>query len=366
MGKVGGFILDLEGGVMLIQASYIWLDGAVPTQTIRAKTKIIPVTQAGLKKGLTLKNFPDWGFDGSSTNQAMGKDSDLILKPVHVFKDPILKQNNHLVLCEVMLPNGKPHPTNKRAKLAEVLNKTWKKHEPWVGFEQEYTFFDGSRPLGWPEKGYPAQQGPFYCGVGADEAFGRQIVEEHTQACLDAGICIAGINAEVMPGQWEFQVGYRGEPSDDLNPLTVCDHLWVARWLLYRIGERYNVSATLDPKPIKGDWNGAGKHTNFSTKSIRDPKQGKKAIDAAVSALKSKHKLHISHYGAGLEDRLTGDHETAHISKFSAGVADRSCSVRIPRAVAELGCGYIEDRRPGANANPYEVATLLIQTILNK
>lgn len=345
---------------MFIQATYVWHDGTRPTQTLRGKTKIIPIENID---NLSLTDFPEWGFDGSSTGQAQGNDSDLILIPVCFVPDPIRLEPNQIVLCEVMLPDGTPHPSNKRAKLRELLDDGGKQHEPWIGFEQEYTFFDGSRPLGWPRRGYPAPQGPFYCGVGADEIFGREVVEAHLQACLDAGIMIAGINAEVMPGQWEFQVGYRGYNNESADPLTVSDHLWLARWLLYRIGEEFNVSATLDPKPIKGDWNGAGQHTNFSTKATRDPQNGMEHINAAVERLGKAHLKHIKAYGHGLEERLTGLHETAPISDFTAGVADRAASIRIPRQVANQGHGYFEDRRPGANANPYEIAALLVETV---
>ena len=345
---------------MISQATYIWIDGAQPTSKLRSKTRVIHLSQPG---HITLSQFPEWNFDGSSTYQAHGNDSDLTLKPVRFVPDPILGSNNYLVLCEVDLPDGTPHPSNHRAQLVRLMNSGAADLEPWMGFEQEYTLFHGSKPLGWPEGGYPAPQGPFYCGIGADEAFGRPLVESHTQACIDAGLLIFGTNAEVMPGQWEFQIGYRGDPTEAADPLTVSDHLWLARWLLYRLGEDFGITATLDPKPVKGDWNGAGAHTNFSTKAMRDPKTGRTTIDAAIEALAQAHDAHIRCYGAGLEERLTGLHETAHIRDFSSGVADRGCSIRIPRRVAEQGYGYLEDRRPGANANPYEVSIALIETI---
>ena len=343
---------------MLSQATYIWLDGTEPTQTLRCKMRVLQ----NPKDGMTIKDFPEWGFDGSSTNQASGHDSDLILQPIFFVPDPLIGEGNYLVLCEVLNPDGTPHITNKRAKLRKLM-ETAAQHDPWLGFEQEYTLFKGTQPLGWPDRGYPAPQGPFYCGVGADEVFGREMIEDHTQACIDANLMIFGTNAEVMPGQWEFQIGYRGISTESADPLTVSDHLWVARWLLYRIGEHYDISAKLHPKPMKGDWNGAGKHTNFSTKATRDPKTGMKAINDAIDALKANHDAHINVYGHAIEERLTGRHETASYKEFSSGIGHRGASIRIPRSVANQGYGYLEDRRPCANANPYEVATMLIETI---
>ncbi len=341
------------------QVTYIWIDGSSPTQTLRSKTKILPF----FSKLPKISDLPQWSFDGSSTYQAVGHDSDLILQAVCVVEDPILGKGNYLALCEVFNPDGTPHISNKRAHLAQLMEKGGKSYDPWIGFEQEYTLFRGQQPLGWPDRGYPAPQGPFYCGVGADEVFGRQLVEEHAKACLDAGIMLYGINAEVMPGQWEFQIGYRGVESESADPITVSDHLWLARWLLYRIGEKYDITAKLHPKPVKGDWNGAGKHTNFSTRETRNPKTGMDAINKAIKALELRHKEHIAVYGHDLESRLTGKHETAPITQFLAGVGHRGASVRIPTPVAKNGYGYLEDRRPGANANPYEVASVLVETI---
>jgi glutamine synthetase len=342
----------------LSQVTYIWIDGTSPTQTLRSKVKIVPHSGK-----LTLADLPQWSFDGSSTYQATGHDSDLILQPVCAVDDPILGPGNYLTLCEVLNPDETPHPSNKRTALVQAMEKFGKKDDPWIGFEQEYTLFQGQQPLGWPDRGYPAPQGPFYCGVGADEVFGRDLVEEHAQACLDAGLMLYGTNAEVMPGQWEFQIGYRGASDESADPVTVSDHLWLARWLLYRIGEEYDISAKLHPKPIKGDWNGAGKHTNFSTRQMRDPATGMDAINQAIKALEARHHEHIAVYGHDLELRLTGKHETAHMNQFLAGIGNRGASVRIPRPVANKGYGYLEDRRPGANANPYEVAAMLVETI---
>lgn len=341
----------------LAKATYIWMDGAKPSK-LRCKELVLAAPQGEV----TPESFPIWGYDGSSTYQAVGEDSDLILKPVRQIPDPMM-DGAYLVLCEVYKPDGTPHETNTRAQLRHVLDNGGAAAEPWFGFEQEYTLFSGSKPLGWPDRGYPAPQGPFYCGVGADEAFGRELVDVHTHACMEAGLMIYGTNAEVMPGQWEFQIGYRNVPGESADALTVCDHLWLGRWLLYRLGEEFNITVSLHPKPVKGDWNGAGKHTNFSTNATRDPANGMKAIHAAIAALEKKHEEHIRVYGVDLSSRLTGQHETASIHEFSAGVANRGCSIRIPRAVEEKGYGYLEDRRPGANADPYEVAAILVSTV---
>lgn len=327
---------------------YVWLDGQKPTAQLRSKTKVIsgPVTK--------LSDIPDWGFDGSSTEQAEGKFSDCRLKPVFFIKDPLRGDPHLLVMCEVYEANGDPHSTNTRAAL-RALAKKHAKHEPWFGIEQEYTLFQNGRPLGFPALGFPGPQGPYYCAVGADNIAGRDLVEDHLAACVDAGFKVSGINAEVMPGQWEFQIG-------PLGPLEAADQLWLSRWLLHRIAEEYDIQVSLAPKPILGDWNGAGCHTNFSTKAMR-AKGGIATIKAACEKLKKKHFAHIAVYGAGNELRLTGKHETCSINEFRYGISDRGASIRIPMASADAKAGYLEDRRPAANMDPYLVTAALIDTV---
>ena len=330
-----------------ITAEYIWIDGQKPTAKLRSKTKIIDSVKS-------LTDIPEWGYDGSSTEQATGHFSDLLLRPVKMMPDPLHRDGDVLVLCEVLNPDGTVHPSNTRAFLREVAER-YKEHDCWFGIEQEYTLFEGNRPLGWPASGFPAPQGGYYCGVGADEVFGRDLVEAHADACIRAGIHIVGTNAEVMPAQWEFQVG--AVPAPD-----IADELWLARWLLYRIGEEFGISATLYPKPVKGDWNGAGAHTNFSTKETR-AEGGIKVIEEAMKKLAKRHDEHIKIYGAHNEERLTGLHETAPIHEFRYGVSDRGASVRIPMATTNAGRGYFEDRRPAANMDPYQVCAKLIETV---
>ena len=326
---------------MAYKAEYIWIDGTEPTARLRSKTKII--TEKG--------DLPIWGFDGSSTNQAPGDKSDCVLQPVFSCPDPLRGGDNVLVMCEVLYVDMTPHVTNNRAKLRPIAEK-FEGQEPLFGIEQEYNFFQDGRPFGFPVGGFPAPQGFYYCGIGADEVFGREIVEAHLDACIEAGIGISGINAEVMPGQWEFQVG-------PLSPLDVSDQLWIARWLLYRIAEDFGIAVTISPKPVSGDWNGAGAHTNFSTNGMRSNYD---AIITACEALAKKVDEHIEGYGDGIEQRLTGQHETAPFDQFSYGVSDRGASVRIPWQVEQDQKGYIEDRRPNANMDPYVVTRLIVDT----
>ena len=332
---------------MTYRAEYLWIDGTEPTAEIRSKTKILA---DGDEPGI-------WGYDGSSTNQATGDNSDVVLKPVFQCPDPIRGGNNILVMCETYLTDKEtPHPTNTRA-LAREAEEKYGNQDPWFGLEQEYTMIDPSTgwPAGFPPNGFPAPQGPYYCGVGALKIHGRDAVEEHTTLCIEAGLKISGTNAEVMPGQWEFQIGPAGT-------VEVGDHLWIARYLLYRVGEKHNVEISIEAKPMKGDWNGAGMHTNFSTQAMRD---GFDAITAACEALGApgKPEEHLAGYGVGIEDRLTGEHETQRYDQFSYGVSDRGASIRIPWQVAKDQKGYLEDRRPNANADPYVVAALMTNTV---
>ena len=326
----------------IYKAEYIWIDGQQPTAKLRSKGKIVPVGDEP----------PIWAFDGSSTNQATSEESDCVLQPVFVCPDPIRGGDNKLVMCEVLLTDMTPHPSNTRAACA-VAAERYADFDTWFGIEQEYTFFDGAKPLGWPVNGFPAPQGGYYCGVGVDEVFGRDVVEAHMDACLVADLSFSGINAEVMPAQWEFQIGPVGTPA-------VADHLWLARWLLYRVGEDHGVSATLDPKPVRGDWNGAGAHTNFSTRQMRESYE---PCIAAAEALGTRHDLHIKNYGDRIEERLTGLHETCSYREYRYGVRDRGASVRIPWQVARDQKGYIEDRRPNANCDPYTVTRLILETV---
>jgi glutamine synthetase len=325
---------------------YIWLDGAQPTQGLRSKTKIENNFSGNLE------GCPIWNFDGSSTEQAPGGSSDCVLKPVFICKDAVRK-DGFLVLCEVLNPDGTPHISNGRATIEDDDN------DFWFGFEQEYFLWDpeNNKPLGFPKNGYPAPQGPYYCSVGAAQAFGRQIVEEHLDACLDAGLKIEGINAEVAPGQWEFQIFSKGAKQAG-------DEIWIARYLLERIGEQYGVAINWHPKPLgQLDWNGSGMHANFSNTTLRTA--GSQDVYMQIlEAFRPVVKEHIAVYGADNDQRLTGKHETAAINDYSYGVSDRGASIRIPLFTVQKGWkGYLEDRRPNSAADPYKVAARIIKTV---
>lgn len=320
---------------------YLWLDGHKPEPRLRSKTKIVNSEPA------SADDCPMWSFDGSSTEQAEGGSSDCMLKPICLVPDTARK-NGFLVMCEVQDADGHSHVTNTRAKFEDDTDF-------WFGFEQEYTIMDGTAPLGFPKDGYPGPQGPYYCSVGIDNCVGRELVEEHLDQCLAAGLQVTGINAEVMKGQWEFQLFGKGKEA--------ADHLWIARYLLARVAEDYGVSIELHPKPIKGDWNGSGMHSNFSNTDIRE-KGGEDMIKAICEAFGAVHDAHIGEYGSDNNQRLTGLHETQSIEKFSYGVSDRGASIRIPIATAQDGWkGYLEDRRPASNADPYRVAARIVNTV---
>ncbi|CRL01091.1 CLUMA_CG014179, isoform A [Clunio marinus] len=339
-----------------IQATYLWIDGT--GENVRLKDRVLE------KIPTRPEDLPHWQYDGSSTYQALGGNSDISLVPRAIYRDPFKAgENDIIVLCDTYKPDGTPCDSNHRAAMQAAYDQT-KDEEPWFGIEQEYTFLDvDGRPLGWPANGFPGPQGPYYCAAGADKVVGRDVVEAHALACLYAGVQFAGTNAEVMPAQWEYQVG----PSLGMK---AADDLWVSRYILWRIAEEFGVVVTFDPKPVEGNWNGAGGHTNFSTNAMRKD-GGISAIEQAIEKLSKQHLKHIKAYdprgGKDNERRLLGALETSSIDKFSSGVADRSCSVRIPRGVANAKKGYLEDRRPSSNMDPYSVCNAILETtMLNK
>ena len=249
---------------------YIWLDGYTPVPNLRGKTQLKDYDSFP-----SLEQLPLWGFDGSSTMQAEGSNSDCVLKPVRVFPDAA-RTNGVLVMCEVMMPDGKtPHPSNQRATILDDEGA-------WFGFEQEYFFYKDGRPLGFPSTGYPAPQGPYYTGVGYKNVgdIARKMVEEHLDLCLAAGINHEGINAEVAKGQWEFQIFGKGSKR-------AADEMWMARYLMLRLTEKYGIDIEFHCKPLGDtDWNGSGMHANFSTAYMRET-GGKEYFEALMKAFET-------------------------------------------------------------------------------
>lgn len=346
---------------MKAKLEYIWLDGCEPVQGLRSKTKIVDSAILDLigkvdpvnGQSLLLEACPAWNFDGSSTEQAPGGSSDCLLKPVFVTRDS-QRQNAFLVMCEVLNPDGSPHRSNARSTIEDDDN------DYWFGFEQEYFLWNPKNdyPLGFTDDGLNMRpQGPYYCSVGAKNAFGRQIVEEHLDACLEAELNIEGINAEVAPGQWEFQVFAKGAKQAG-------DQMWLARYLLERTAEKHGVAINWHCKPLGSlDWNGSGMHANFSNSLLRTC-GSKEVYDKVCEAFRPVIKEHIEVYGPDNQLRLTGKHETASINQFSYGVSDRGASIRIPVGTVKAGWkGWLEDRRPNSAADPYKVAARIVKTL---
>jgi len=333
---------------MKLILEYIWLDG-YKTQNLRSKVKVYESDEIPDSDG---NNLPEWNFDGSSTMQAPGNNSECLLLPVRTYIWNSDK-NHYLVLCEVEDSSASPHSSNTRQGLRSIDH--WSvEGKYWWGFEQEYFITNGGIPLGFPSLGYPQPQGLYYCGVGSDHVKGRQLVQEHLEKCLDMGINLTGTNAEVALGQWEYQCFAK-------DTLKACDDLIISRYVLSRLAEKYEYDINIDPKPVKGDWNGSGCHTNFSNEIMRE------AGDPEYYAhlfwrLEKRHAKHIIGYGENNNERLTGDHETQNINKFSWGVGDRGASIRVPKDTKKNNWkGYLEDRRPASNCDPYTVARLIVE-----
>ena len=341
---------------MKIKAEYIWLDGYKPEPNLRSKVKILdiesevdPQTLREFAK-VELSKLPEWSFDGSSTQQADGKFSDCILKPVRMYVNSFSTSDIYsvFVMCEVMNPDGTPHESNTRSLIGVEDDGIW------FGFEQEYTIMKNGKPLGFPKNGYPAPQGIYYCGVGNNNVNGRDFVDEHLDLCIKAGLEITGTNAEVLLGQWEYQVLSKGK-------LRAGDDLWMSRYILHRLSEKYGYQIEFHPKPVMGDWNGSGLHCNFSDVKMRYGSE--EYFDAIFESFEKRHQLHIDNYGSSNNLRLTGKHETQSIDTFSWGVSDRGASIRVPLQTDKLKKGYLEDRRPASNGDPYKIVRVISEAL---
>ena len=357
--------VNIQGGWAEIEdvtvCEYVWIDGS--GIIMRSKCRTLP------GRVNSLADLPEWNYDGSSCYQATTDNSEIIMKPVAMFRDPFRKGHHLLVLTDTYkwkdstCTELEPSNTNFRIHAKDIFDQPEAANEQtWFGIEQEYTLVGTftkftTWPLGWPHNGYPGPQGPYYCSVGANNCFGRIIADAHYRACLYAGIKCSGTNAEVMPGQWEYQVG----PCEGIS---IGDHLWMSRYLLSRIAEDFNVTISFAPKLFE-EWNGSGCHTNYSTKTMRAGTGGMQYIEDMMAKFAAKHQEHLALYGDDNQKRLTGHHETSSMTNFSSGVGNRAASFRIPTSVQHAnGAGYIEDRRPASNMDPYLVSAMLVDTSL--
>ena len=336
----------------MFKVEYVWIGGH---GELRSKTKVVKK----VTNDLQLSDLSEWNYDGSSTDQALGADSEVMIRPCAIYRDPFRGQNDKIVLCDTWLPNGEPHPTNTRHSANKLLEAK-KEEEPMFGIEQEFFMIDRKtgRALGWPDdhRYQMGEQGPFYCSVGAGNAYGRDYLEEVLDHCVTMDIGVTGLNMEVAPAQAELQICATG--------IAAADEIYMLRYILERTGEKYDIGLDLTPKPVEGDVNGSGAHCNFSTKAMRENDNGYELILQAIDKLKNKHAEHIAVYGSGNEKRLTGKHETASIDDFSFGVANRGASIRIPRSTEADGKGYFEDRRPASSCDPYLVIGKIFETVM--
>lgn len=326
---------------------YIWLDG---NNNFRGKTRVIEIVN-----DITIDDIPEWNYDGSSTYQATGDNSEVLIKPRRIYSyTPLGDFKRFLVICDTWLPNGQPHPSNTRHSASNIFQK---KSEliPWFGIEQEFFFIDPKTnlPLGFNSNGSAHPQGQYYCSIGASNCFKRDIADACLKNCLISGLNVTGLNFEVAPGQCEIQLREEG--------IKAADDLLIMRYLITRTSEEFGVNVDFSAKPVHGDWNGSGCHVNFSTQPMRD-ENGLIYIMEAIDKLSHNHQTHIKNYGDDNHLRLTGLHETSSIDDFSYGVANRGCSIRIPNETNINKRGYFEDRRPSSSMDPYKVLSLLFGT----
>ena len=321
---------------------YVWIGGY---KELRSKTRVIERDNIN-----SIEDIPKWNYDGSSTKQADGHDSEVIIRPIGLYNHYNNSDRYRIVLCDTWLPNGNPHSTNTRKIALDILEKE-SQNKPLFGIEQEFFVLDSNgNPIGFNDK---IPQGQFYCGVGHSNAIGKRFLDDVLERCIDSGVEVTGSNLEVCAGQMEIQVCNYGISAGDDNLML--------KYILERTGEVYGYNISYDAKPVLGDWNGSGCHVNFSTESIRN-ENGYEIIIGTMKKLEDKHEEHIKLYGDDNHLRLTGEFETSDINTFSYGVANRGASIRIPRETEKNGCGYFEDRRPSSSADMYLVTSKIYET----
>ncbi|PZC84686.1 glutamine synthetase 1, mitochondrial [Helicoverpa armigera] len=339
-----------------IIATYIWIDGS--GINMRCKDRVLDCVPYSPDAA------PCWFFDGCFTGQASKDSTDAMLRPAAVYRDPFRADPHVLILCDVFLGDGKkPAATNHRVFCNELC-EIHRDEEPWFGMEQECTMLDvDGWGLGWPKGGgFPAKKYQYsYCGVGAKYIAGRDVMESHAKACLFAGVDFMGSNAEVMNACWEWQIG-------TTFGIKAADDLWMSRFIMNRVAEDYGVDITYHPKPFGHLHPGVGMHHNFSTKRMRAD-GGYAFIEECIKKLEKNHKKHMKVYGNDESTnrmRLMGKFDTSAFDKFSWGIANRNASIRLQRGIKKKGKGFMEDRRPGGDSDPYLVCGLLLETCLGR
>jgi glutamine synthetase len=350
---------------MATRLEYIWVGG---NRELRSKVKVEYFDNNIDILKLQVNQIPFWNYDGSSTAQASGEDSEVLIKPCRLYPNPNHLENvgfetSYYVLCDTYTPDMKPHSTNTRYEINKLFEEHGETYHPMFGIEHEFFILDREtkHPLGFRKNNdgifvkYEPEnpQGQYYCSVGTGNAYGREFLDEALSLAVQSGVKVTGSNIEVCPGQVEIQVCNYG--------IAAADDSTMLKYILSKLGERYGYIIEWGAKPVKGDWNGSGCHVNFSTKQMR-VEGGYTEILSALERLKLKHQEHITVYGDDNCERLTGLHETSDINRFSYGVANRGCSIRIPRSTEAKKCGYFEDRRPSSSADMYLVTGKIFQT----
>ena len=342
---------------------YIWLD---VNNNFRSKVKI-----EKLKLGFQASDLEIWNFDGSSTGQATGDDSEIFIKPYLILQSQTntdINDNYYYVFCECLNTDIKtPHKTNTRTNAFEFFNQPEViSIDPMFGIEQEFFVFKDGKPIVWKDE-MTAPQGDYYCGNGGKSILhsSRKFLDKVIDTLNRWGINTTGYNFEVAPGQMEIQICEKG--------IMAADYLIVLRFILTRYAEEYGWDIVLTPKPefLSGDkWNGSGCHVNFSTAEMRQTTIQSISFDKTINLIqnmKESHSRDIMHFGSeNNKFRLGGKNETSSYDTFTYGVANRGSSIRIPRYFVNNLYGYIEDRRPGADMDPYIVTKIICSYALKE
>lgn len=325
------------------KCEYIWLSVREAGARLNSKTRVLSALQVP-----TAATLPCWTFDDPTTGHAVGLPSGCVLRPVRVWPDAS-RIHGYLVLCDVLYADGMPHESNVRATYEDDLNF-------WFGFEQTYVLTQDGVPLGDGPRAYSKGEEAGYGSVGARHLVAQAFVEDHLELCLACGLAVTGLHAGTTLGQWSFQLMGQGAKS-------AADDLWLARYLLLRVAERYQVQIALRPNIMLGEVVRTGMPTHFSSARMRSV-GGEKYFKMILDELQKHHKDHMNSYGLEPKDCCPVLEGAQAIEAFSYGVGDRHAAIGIPLATLENGWkGYLEDRRPATNACPYMVTSKIMQAV---